>query len=112
MGFKVYLWNVVETIDLATEAHDLFKFLLNFGISLILGVNATRSAEIIYQATLTLRVPFFLLIAGTDANITFQDKSALTKIEKALRSCQCLISLSEAMTAITRNTLSSLRISK
>lgn len=87
MGFKVYLWNVVDTIELITEAQDLYKFLLNFGISLIIGVNATRSAEIIYQATLALRVPYFLLIAGTDANITFQDKSALIKIEKALKGC-------------------------
>lgn len=112
MGFAVYLWNVVDCLHTLTEAEDLFRFLLNFRISLIVGVNATRSAEIIKMATAKMRVPFLLIIAGTDANITFRDKAAVGKMEGAFQHCQCLVSLSEDMTAITRNILANLGIQK
>ena len=67
-----------------TESSDLFKFLVSFGISLIIGVNASRSAEIIEKATKFIRVPYFLVIAGTDANITFQDEKKLLRLKDGL----------------------------
>lgn len=69
-----------DRIDLGTESEDLFRFLLNFGISLIIGVNATRSAEIVELATRRMRVPYILIIAGTDANLTFKDASAVARL--------------------------------
>ena len=72
MGFRVYLWSASDLLDLVVEASDLSKFLRNFGISIIVGVNVSRSARIIYQATIPIAVPFIFVIAGTDANITFK----------------------------------------
>ena len=72
MGFIVYLWNTDDKIDLKVEASDLFYFLLNFGITLILGVNVSRSAQIIHEAVKRIAVPYMLMVAGTDANITFK----------------------------------------
>ena len=72
MGYIVYLWNTDDKIDLKVEASDLFYFLLNFGITLILGVNVSRSAQIIHEAVKRIAVPYMLMVAGTDANITFK----------------------------------------
>ena len=72
MGFQVYLWNASDQLEMESEVSDLFHFLLNFGISLIIGVNASRSAQIINKAVRCLRVPYFLVITSTDANITFK----------------------------------------
>lgn len=52
---------------------------MGFGISLILGVNVSRSARIIHAAThssvrVRMQVPYILVVAGTDANYTFQGK--------------------------------------
>lgn len=59
------------------------------GIKFIIGVNLTRASEIIYKAThsnqdktqmniqgsnLKYKIPYILIIAGTDANITLQSK--------------------------------------
>ena len=112
MGFEVYLWNASDQLDLESESSDLFKFLLNFGISVIIGVNASRSAEIINKATRRLKVPYFLVIAGTDANITFKNDQSLKKIEKALGDSECLISLSDAMAEITKEVIEKLKLRK
>jgi len=72
IGFEVYLWNTDDKIDIKVEASDLFRFLLNFGINLILGVNVSRSAQIIHEAIMKIAVPYILMVAGTDANITFK----------------------------------------
>jgi hypothetical protein len=47
-----------------------------------LGINVSRSAQIIYEAThntkkIRMAVPYILVIAGTDANITFKDADKL-----------------------------------
>jgi hypothetical protein len=94
------------------ESSDLFKFCLNFGVSLIVGVNASRSAQIIYKATRKLRVPYLLVIAGTDANITFQNEAALKEIEEGLRGSECMVSLSEGMAVITKSVLSKCHIAR
>ena len=94
MGFQVYLWNASDKLEIESEASDLFHFLLNFGISLIIGVNASRSAQIINQAVRCLRVPYILVIAGTDANITFKNQECIQKLKKPLGESECLISLS------------------
>jgi len=49
---------------------------MNFQISLIIGVNVTRTGQIIYEAThskkpIRMDIPYFLVIAGTDANLSF-----------------------------------------
>jgi len=74
LGFEVFLYSVEDFIDVDKEAQDMEQFLLRFKISLILGVNITRSAGVLYQATRKIAVPYILVVAGTDANITFQQK--------------------------------------
>jgi len=46
-------------------------------------------------------VPYILVIAGTDANITFKDYEKLNHLYSALSNSLCLISLSHDMTKIT-----------
>ncbi len=38
-----------------------------------MGVNVSRSAEILSRAAPAVGVPYFLVVAGTDANIAFQE---------------------------------------
>lgn len=57
------------------------NFIKDFNIKLVIGVNLTRSAVTIYKATnklhnsrLGYKIPYILMIAGTDANITLNKK--------------------------------------
>ena len=57
------------------------EMIYQMGISMVIGINLTNTAEIIAEATYNsqynqtttgYRVPYMLIIAGTDANITFK----------------------------------------
>ena len=55
--------------------------MIEFKISLVVGVNLTRAGRIIYNATrsnnyISNRVPYILMVTGTDANIYFKTKEA------------------------------------
>ena len=97
LGYQVYLWNASDDLDLETESNDLYKFLVTFGITLVFGINVSRSAIIISKATSRFKVPYVLMVAGTDANITFKDHVLVSQYYQALRDSQSLISLSRYM---------------
>jgi len=65
----------------------------------VVGVNLTRAARIIYEATrstnqITNRVPYVFIVAGTDANIYFNTVEAVEVLREPIRECSMLISLS------------------
>ena len=65
LGYQVYLWNASDDLDVETESNDLYKFLVTFGITLVFGINVSRSAIIISKATSRFKVPYVLMVAGT-----------------------------------------------
>lgn len=76
-------------------------------IKFIVGVNLTRTAGIIHKALngirgeISFKVPYALVVAGTDANVTLNEgiKDVLQSINVSVKESECLISLSEKMKA-------------
>jgi hypothetical protein len=57
-----------------------------------------------------MQVPYILVVAGTDANYTFQSVEKYEELSESLRWSQCIVSLSNDMTKITQNMLQDLKI--
>lgn len=79
LGYVVYLRNVYEHSQLVkqNEARDIDEFCREFAIDLVIGVNIYRSGIILKDAfydpiRICCQVPYFLIIAGTDANVYFK----------------------------------------
>lgn len=77
----------------------------------MIGVNLTRAGRVVYHATrsqneLTNRVPYVFIVAGTDANVYFDNPESVTVLKEPLEHCEMLISLSESMLKLTESFLS------
>ena len=85
---------------------------MNFNIRFIVGVNVSRSANIISHASVKIGVPYILVIAGTDANIAFPNPTILHSLKLSLSNSLCIMSLSHNMTSITLSALQQLGLNK
>lgn len=90
-GYTVYLRNIIEHSEAAkqNEVQDIELFTKQFQINLVIGVNVYRSGMILSQAfydpnRICNQVPYYLIIAGTDANIYLKKAGLRGTMIKAL----------------------------
>ena len=109
IGFQtVYYLDVPSDEHSSQEVAKLRRMIQQLTIKLVVGVNLTRTAAQIHRATnpdslntVVAKVPYILIVAGTDANVTLaaenQDQAAKVELVPAIRDCLELVSLSAEM---------------
>jgi predicted glycoside hydrolase/deacetylase ChbG (UPF0249 family) len=104
LKFSVFLYNI-KFINNSPETEienikNLEKFIINKKINFIVGIHLWRSGKIINRLrneNKYLKIPYILIVAGTDANSFIDNPSNLIEIKKAIKDSEKIISFNEEM---------------
>jgi len=104
MGYKVYLRNIQEHSSQIkiNEVGDIEEFCRQFAINLAIGINIYRSGiqlkdSFYHKERICYQTPYYLIIAGTDANIYLKMADLREPMLEAMRLSQGLIALNESL---------------
>ena len=84
LGFRVYFFSKLSFPYSEMEEKTFSNFIIRFKISFIIGINITKTAELIHSTLfknkIGYRIPYILVIAGTDANCGLENEKKRRKM--------------------------------
>lgn len=94
LNYNSYIYNIKFHNG---NVECLINFILNNKIHLVIGINVWRSSELIKHIQKKIKIPYALIISGTDANVFIEDPVKSEVMIETITGAKKVISLNEVL---------------